>query len=97
MTLSRATNAFMSAAEGIDGRRRRMIEKIAEPKATDKITVLEGFDAMRVILETIWQRQGKAPEDIAFVLGGSRWADGSPADPMIWKDWLMAVRIARPL
>jgi hypothetical protein len=40
-----------------------MIEKIAEPKATDKITVLEGFDAMRVFLETIWQRQGKAPED----------------------------------
>jgi hypothetical protein len=87
----------MSAAEGIDGRRRRMIEKIAEPKATDKITVLEGFDAMRVFLETIWQRQGKAPEDIAFVLGGSRWADGSPADPTIWQDWLMALRISRPL
>jgi hypothetical protein len=87
----------MSAVEEIDRRRRRMIDKIAEPKATDKITVLEGFDAMRAFLETIWQRQGKAPEDIAFVLGGSRWADGSPADPTIWEDWLMAVRISRPL
>ena len=74
-----------------------MIEKSAEPKATDKITVLEGFDAMRIFLETIWQRQGRSPEDIAFVLGGSRWADGSPADPTIWEDWLMAVRICRPL
>jgi hypothetical protein len=31
--------------------------------------------------------------DIAFLLGGSTWADGTPADPTIWQDWLMAVRI----
>lgn len=47
---------------------------------------------MRVFLETVWRREGKAPEDIAFLLGGSTWADGTPADP-IWQDWLMAVRI----
>jgi hypothetical protein len=70
-----------------------MVETTAEPKPTDTITVLEGFDAMRVCLETIWERQGRAPEDIAFVVGGSRWADGSPVDPTIWQDWLTAVRI----
>jgi hypothetical protein len=48
---------------------------------------------MRVFLETVWRREGKAPEDIAFLLGGSTWADGTPADPTIWQDWLMAVRI----
>ena len=47
-----------------------MNEKTIEPKATDKITVLEGFDAMRVFLETIWKRQAGAPEDIAFVPRG---------------------------
>jgi hypothetical protein len=73
-----------------------MVETTAEPKPTDTITVLEGFDAMRLFLETVWERQGKPPEDIAFILGGSRWADGSPADPMIWQDWLMAVRICSP-
>ena len=73
-----------------------MVETIAEPKPTDTMTVLEGFEAMRLFLETIWERRGKAPEDIAFILGGSRWADGSPADPLIWQDWLMAVRICSP-
>jgi hypothetical protein len=73
-----------------------MVDTIAEPKPTDTMTVLEGFEAMRLFLETIWERRGKAPEDIAFILGGSRWADGSPADPLIWQDWLMAVRICSP-
>jgi hypothetical protein len=73
-----------------------MGERTAEPKPTDIITVLQAFDAMRLFLETVWERQGKAPEDIAFVLGGSRWADGSPVDPTIWQDWLMAVRICSP-
>ena len=73
-----------------------MVGTIAEPKPTDTMTVLEGFEAMRLFLETIWERRGKAPEDIAFILGGSRWADGSPVDPTIWQDWLMAVRICSP-
>jgi hypothetical protein len=68
----------------------------AEPKPTDIITVLQAFDAMRLFLETVRERQGRPSEDIAFVLGGSRWADGSPIDPTIWQDWLMAVRLCSP-
>jgi hypothetical protein len=58
------------------------------------ITAVEGYDAMRVFLETVWRRHGKATEEIAFVLGGSKWADGSPVDPTMWEDWLAAVQIA---
>ena len=72
-----------------------MTEIAAEPKASDTITVIEGFDAMRVFLATVWRRHGGAPEDIAFVLGGAKWADGSPTDPEIWHDWLIAVRTSR--
>jgi hypothetical protein len=61
----------------------------AVPKPADKITVIEGFDAMRVFLKTVWRREGKALEEIAFLLGGSAWEDGTPADPTIWQDWLM--------
>jgi len=78
--------------------RTRMVESaelMSElPTATDKITVVEGYEAMRVFLEAAWERQGKDAEEIAFLLGGSRWADGSPVDPTIWADWLIAVRTA---
>ena len=72
-----------------------MTETAAGPTASDTITVIEGFVAMRIFLATVWRRQGKPPEDIAFVLGGSRWADGAPVDPTIWEDWLVAVRTCR--
>ena len=72
-----------------------MTEATLEPKPSDTITVIEDFDAMRVFLTTVWQRQGKAAEDIASILGRSKWADGSPADPALWQDWLMAVRVCR--
>jgi hypothetical protein len=72
-----------------------MTEPGAWPTASDTITVIEGFGAMRIFLATVWRRQGNLPEDIAFVLGGSRWADGSPIDPTIWEDWLVAVRTCR--
>jgi hypothetical protein len=72
-----------------------MTDTIAAPTASDTITVIEGFDAMRVFLMTVCRRHGKTPQDIAFVLGGSKWADGTPADPEIWEDWLMAVRASR--
>jgi hypothetical protein len=48
-----------------------MTAESSVPRATDTITVLEGFDAMRV-LDVIWQRQGRASQEIAFVLGGPR-------------------------
>jgi len=72
-----------------------MTAESSVPRAMDTITVLEGFDAMRVFLEVIWQRQDRTSHEIGFVLGGSRWVDGSPADPTIWEDWLVAIRMSR--
>jgi hypothetical protein len=72
------------------------IEQASGPKATDEITVLQAFDAMRIFLETVSRRHGKNAEDIAFLLGGTKWADGSPVDPTTWEDWLMAVRLSGP-
>ena len=63
--------------------------------AADPITVAEGYDAMRIFLETAWRRQGKTTEQIDFILGALRWADGSPVDATMWEDWLAAVQIAR--
>jgi hypothetical protein len=51
---------------------------------------------MRIFLETVSRRHGKNAEDIAFLLGGTKWADGSPVDPTTWEDWLMAVRLSGP-
>ena len=70
------------------------VEQASGPKATDEITVLQAFDAMCIFLEAVWQRHGENAEDIGFLLGGTKWADGSPIDPTIWEDWLMAVRIS---
>ena len=63
-------------------------------KATDTITVIEGYDAMRVFLQTVWRRHDKPVEEIAFLLAGLEWADGAPVDAMMWQDWLAAVQIA---
>ncbi|MGZ5875254.1 MAG: hypothetical protein ACXWKP_24470 [Bradyrhizobium sp.] len=61
-------------------------------EATETITVIEGYDAMRIFLETVWRRDGKTHDEIERVLGGLKWADGSPVDPMMWEDWLAAVQ-----
>lgn len=63
-------------------------------KAADTITLIEGYEAMRTFLETVWRRHDKPVEEIAFVLAGLKWADGSPVDPMMWQDWLAAAQIA---
>jgi hypothetical protein len=63
--------------------------------ASDTITVIEGFDAMRIFLATVWRRHGRDPEDIAFVLGGAKWADGAPVDAAMWEDWLAATVACR--
>jgi hypothetical protein len=63
-------------------------------KATDTITVVEGYDAMRIFLETIWRRQGKTAGEIELLIGGLKWADGAPVDPTMWEDWPAAVQIA---
>jgi hypothetical protein len=68
---------------------------VAIMKATDTITVVEGYDAMRIFLETVRRRHGDAAGQIELVIGGLKWADGSPVDPTLWADWLAAVQTAR--
>ena len=48
-----------------------------------------------IFLETLRHCQGKDAADNAFVLGATRWEDGTPSDPTIWEDWLAAVHICR--
>ncbi len=62
-------------------------------KASDTITVVEGYDAMRTFLETVWRRHGKTDEEIELLIGGLKWADGAPVDPAMWEDWLAAVQM----
>ena len=68
-----------------------MTEDIDTLKATDTITVVDGCDAMRIFLEIVSRRHGKTDE---LLIGGLKWADGSPVDPTLWEDWLVAVQIA---
>jgi hypothetical protein len=63
-------------------------------KATDTITVVEGYDAIRVFLEAVWRRHDRPVEQIAFLLGSLKWADGAPVDPTSWQDWQAAVQMA---
>jgi hypothetical protein len=63
--------------------------------ATDTITVVEGYDAMRIFLEAVWRRHGETGNEIDFILGGLKWADGTPVDPTMWQDWLAAVETVR--
>jgi hypothetical protein len=60
---------------------------------TDTITLIEGYDAMRIFLKTVSRRLGKTDEEIDFIVGGLKWTDGSPVDPAMWQDWLAAVQI----
>jgi hypothetical protein len=64
-------------------------------KATDTITIIEGYDAMRIFLETIWRRHGKTNEEIELLVGALKWVDGTPVDPTMWEDWLAALQTAR--
>jgi hypothetical protein len=68
-------------------------EDVTIMNATDTITLIEGYDAMRIFLETVSLRLGKTDEKIDFIVGGLKWADGSPMDPTMWQDWLAAVQI----
>jgi hypothetical protein len=55
-------------------------------KAPNTITLVEGYDAVSVFLETVWRRHGKPVGEIAFVLGGLQWVDGAPVDSTMWQD-----------
>ena len=70
-----------------------MTEHVTKMNATDTVTLIEGYDAMRIFLETVSLRLGKTDEEIDFIVGGLKWADGSPVDPTMWQDWLAAVQI----
>jgi hypothetical protein len=59
---------------------------------TDTITLVEAYDAMRIFVEAVWRRLDRPQEEIAFLLAGLRWADGSPVDPAMWQDWLAAAQ-----
>ncbi|EKS41529.1 hypothetical protein [Afipia broomeae] len=61
--------------------------------AIDSITLIEGYDAMRIFLEMALRRLGKADEEIALIMAGLKWADGAPIDPTMWEGWLAAVQI----
>ena len=63
-------------------------------KATDIITVVEGYDAIRIFLEANWRRHGTITGEIELLIGGLKWADGTPVDPTMWEDWLAAVQTA---
>ena len=63
-----------------------MTEDVTIMNATDTITLIEGYDAMRIFLESVSLRLGKTDEEIDFIVGGLKWADGSPVDPTMWQD-----------
>jgi hypothetical protein len=69
-------------------------EDVTKMNATDSITLIEGYDAMRIFLETTLLRLGKTDEEIALIVAGLKWADGTPVDPTMWEGWLAAVQIA---
>jgi hypothetical protein len=68
-------------------------EDVTRMNATDTITLIEGYDAMRMFLETVSLRLGTTDYEIDFIVGGLKWADGSPVDPAMWQDWLAAVQL----
>lgn len=53
--------------------------------AIDSITLIEGYDAMRIFLEMALRRLGTADEEIALIVAGLKWADGAPIDPTMPK------------
>jgi hypothetical protein len=48
---------------------------MAMMEATDTITLVEGYDAMRIFLETVSRRHGMTDEEIEFIIGALKWAD----------------------
>lgn len=62
--------------------------------ASDTITLIGGYDAMRTFLEMVSLRLGKPDEEIELIVAGLKWVDGAPVDPAMWQDWLAAVQIA---
>jgi hypothetical protein len=68
-------------------------EDVTMMNATDTVTLIEGYDAMRIFLETVLLRLGKTDGETDLIVAGLKWADGAPVDPAMWQDWLAAVQI----
>jgi hypothetical protein len=68
-------------------------EDVTRMNTSDTITLIEGYDAMRIFLETVSLRLGKTDQEIDLIVAGLKWADGAPVDPAMWQDWLAAVQI----
>jgi hypothetical protein len=64
-------------------------------QASETLTLTEAFDAMGLFLHAIRRRHGEAAGALDFVIGGLKWADGSPADPSMWEDWVTAATTIR--
>ncbi len=55
----------------------------------------EAYDSMVAFLHSYWERGGKSSNDLADLLSNlsrGTWADGAPADPAQWADWLTALK-----
>jgi hypothetical protein len=63
--------------------------------ATETITLVEAYDAMRVFLEEVRQREGGTSAELERLIGALKWADGTPVDPAAWQDWLRALEVAK--
>ena len=74
------------------GRQNDRMDWIGSPPRT--LNELEAFDAMRVFIETYWERGGKRSDDLAVLLGNldrETWANGVPLDRAQWDDFREAV------
>ena len=61
---------------------------------TPRLSVRQGFDAVRHFLEAYWERGLRSSDDIRHLLSamdGSMTIDGGPIDQAQWSDWLEAV------
>jgi hypothetical protein len=60
---------------------------------TPRLSLREGFDAMRHFLEAYWERGLRSSDDIRLLLSAldaSMTNDGGPMDIAQWNDWLAA-------
>jgi hypothetical protein len=62
-----------------------------------QLTELEAYDAMVEFLDDYYRSIGE-PAEIGILLGGlsrDTFADGGPADPAMWQDWVNAISAVR--
>jgi hypothetical protein len=63
--------------------------------AEQQLSVGEAYSAMIDFLEAFWVRDGKPDDSLLRLLSFTNrevWADGTPADPAMWGDWLDAIQ-----